>query len=90
MARKSNLVKIYMLMLKLEYLLDSENQKRKREDKAIKRAWGYAFNIKGLLIKEVGYWQTTLPTISKSIVSLKKDCPKWTRRIKQLRKDVRR
>jgi hypothetical protein len=47
-------------MKALEYILDSENQKRHRKDKVVKRAWGYAFAMKGLIYDALEYYQPTL------------------------------
>lgn len=77
------LAKIYKQMISLEYILDSENQKRKRQDKQVKKAWGHAFAIKGMIIDTLDYYQPTL------MVFPDKECrtkvnPTWTKRAKMI------
>lgn len=55
---------IYHQAIALEYILDSENIKRKRKDMPVKRAWGYSMNIKGQLIEILHFWQPTLHTVT--------------------------
>lgn len=66
-------------MKALEYILDSANQRRKRQDKAIKRAWGYAFYMKGLIYDALGYYQPTLMVYHFN-GNRKEVNPTWTRR----------
>jgi len=70
-------------MISLEYILDSTNQKRKRQDKAVKKAWGYAFYIKGKIINSLPYYQPTLMMIEDKW-KVKKCNPTWTRRTKKM------
>ena len=68
-------------MISLEYVLDSTNQRRKRKDKQVKKAWGYAFYIKGLIIDSLPYYQPTLMMIEDKW-KVKKCNPTWTKRAK--------
>ena len=66
-------------MKALEYILDSENQKRHRTDKAIKKAWGYAFAMKGLIYDALKYYQPTLMVFHFN-GRRKEINPTWTKR----------
>ena len=80
---KVALERVYSQMIALEYILDSTNQKRKRKDTPLKRAWGYAFNVKGLIIKALGYYQPTLFQYHDKF-RCRKVNPTWTRNAKRL------
>lgn len=77
------LERIYKQMISLEYILDSTNQKRKRQDKTVKKAWGLAFNTKGLIIDLVDYYQPTLLMIHDKAVRNKIN-PTWSKRAKKV------
>jgi hypothetical protein len=79
---KKGLTKVYKHIISLEYVLDSTNQRRKRKDKAVKKAWGYAFFIKGLLIEALDYYQPTLLVFHYD--NTKKVNPTWTKRARKI------
>jgi hypothetical protein len=81
--KTKGLATAYKQMISLEYVLDSTNQKRKREDKAVKKAWGYAFYIKGLLIEALDYYQPTVMVYHYD-GNYKKVNPTWTKRARQI------
>lgn len=66
-------------MKHLEYVLDTENQKRKHKDAAIKEAWGFLFYWKGLIYDALGYYQ---PTLGVYFCSWKQNAlnPTWSKR----------
>jgi hypothetical protein len=70
-------------MKALEYVLDSTNQKRKRKDKDVKKAWGYAFAMKGLIYDVLGYYQPTL-LVYHYDGNRKQINPTWTKRAKKI------
>jgi hypothetical protein len=80
---KKKLERIYKQMIQLEYILDSTNQKRKRQDKEVYKAWGHAFAIKGLIIDLVDYYQPTLPMITDKLCRDHVN-PTWTKRAKKM------
>lgn len=75
------LEKIYKLMITQEYILDSTNQKRKRKDREVKRAWGYSIYIKGLIIEHLPYYQPTLMMIQDKYERNKIN-PTWSKNAK--------
>lgn len=83
------LLKLDREMKHLEYVLDRENQRRKRQDPVIKKAWGYLFYWKGLVYDALGYYQ---PTLGVFICSWKQDKlnPTWTKRRAKLHLNVQR
>lgn len=74
---------IYKQIITLEYILDSTNQKRKRKDKKVKKAWGHAFNIKGEIIRFLEYYQPTLPLYIDHAKRTKIN-PTWTKNSKKV------
>lgn len=72
----------------LEYILDKENQKRKRQDPIIKMIWGWFFNRKGSIYDVLKIYQ---PTIGVFECSWKQDKVNetWTKRRVQLHNNVR-
>jgi hypothetical protein len=80
--KTTNLGKIYRMMISLEYVLDSTNQQRKRQDKKIKKAWGYSFAMKGLLIETLDYYQPTVLVYHYD--NTEKVNPTWTKRARKI------
>ena len=74
---------LYACMRKLEYILDSTNQRRKREDKKIREAWGMAFYMKGVMIEMLDYYQPTLLMMLDKY-GRNKNNPTWTKRAKKI------
>jgi hypothetical protein len=81
--KKKVLKQIYKEMRTLEYILDSTNQKRKRQDEAVQKAWGHAFRLKGLVIDLVDFYQPTLLMIEDKFARNKNN-PTWTKRAKKV------
>lgn len=82
-AKIKTLERVSSQMKTLEYILDSENQKRHRKDKGIKKAWGHAFAIKGLIYDLLEYYQPTLLVFHYNS-KRKEENPTWTKRAKKL------
>lgn len=83
-CKKIRLLKrIYKQMRQLEYILDKTNQNRKRQDKAVKQAWGHAFAIKGLIIDSLDYYEPTLMMIDEKF-NRSTPNPTWTKRAQKM------
>lgn len=79
----TKLNQVHKLLLSLEYVLDSENQKRKRQDKPIQKAWGYAIRAKGLVNDILPYYQSTYPMFEDKWKRNKVNST-WSKRTKKL------
>lgn len=77
------LERVHKQLMALEYLLDTTNQKRKRQDKEVNKAWGLAVNTKGIINDLLPYYQGSFLTYHYS-GKQKTVNPTWSKRRKKV------
>lgn len=80
---KKKLERIHAQFMALEYILDTTNQKRKRQDKEVNKAWGLAVNTKGLINDLLPLYQGSFLTYHYS-ARQKTINPTWSKRRKKV------